>query len=212
MRHRNTAAVAAAALLVLTACGSAETAAPTVVTVTESAEAAPPPAEPTPEPSPTEAETAEPSAAPEPEAEPAADGVCGDASGMCTLGGTYEFVTDTGEPFGLSLAVSTPTEYSPSEFYFGGEDFENKVSFEVTITNTGETPFDPASFYSTLSSGGIEGEEVFDSDGGLDGSPTTPILPGASITFPIGYGLADPADITLQTSVDFEAAPVIWTP
>lgn len=206
---------ASAALFVLTACGASETAAPAVVTVTETVEAAAatvdPAPEPTPVPSPVESDV-ETSAPPESDEDVSSDGTCGDATGMCTLGGSYIFVTENGEPFGLSLSVSTPTEYNPSESSAGGDTFDAAVTFEVTIENTGETPYDPSLFYSTLASGGVEGEEIFDSANGLNGSPSTPILPGASITFPVGYGLSDPSDITLQTTIDFDAAPVLWTP
>jgi hypothetical protein len=54
--------------------------------------------------------------------------------------------------------------------------------------------------YLTASSAGTEADQVFDTQGGLDGGPMTAVLPGQSVTFPAGFGVNDPADLLVQVA------------
>lgn len=128
----------------------------------------------------------EPAPEPQPEPEPTAtDGVLafGDA-----------FVYDNGD----AVTVSAPAEFSPSEWSFGGEGFPRHLRFEITFTNGSDEPFDPSMFSVTASSAGIEADSVFDSEQGIEGAPTTSVLPGASVTFVYAFGVHDMDDLVLE--------------
>jgi hypothetical protein len=105
---------------------------------------------------------------------------------------------------GITLTITAPEAFEPSEYAFTGTDWPAYIRFDITLTNGTDAPFDPAGAYGTISSGGQEGEAVFDTDNGLNGTPTTPVLPGKSITWSEGYGVADPADLTFQVAPGFE--------
>lgn len=111
---------------------------------------------------------------------------------------------------GITLTITAPEAFTPSEYAFTGTDWPAYIRFDITLTNGTDVPFDPAGAYGTLSSGGQEGEAVFDTDNGLDGTPMTPVLPGKSITWSEGYGVADPADLTFQVAPGFEHEPALF--
>ena len=75
--------------------------------------------------------------------------------------------------------MSKPEAFSPDEYAAGGEDYDEHVKFTVTVDNkTGES-VDLSGFYMTMQSGRSEGEEVFDTDNNLEGSPSTTLLAGS---------------------------------
>lgn len=103
---------------------------------------------------------------------------------------------------GLSITVSAPTKFQPSEYAADDNKFKEYVKFEVRVVNkTGKT-WDPGLFTSTVQSSNQEGDEVFDSERGLEGSPETKLLNGREVTFTVGYGVADPSDIVMEVSPD----------
>ncbi|MDF2847576.1 MAG: hypothetical protein K0R97_1558, partial [Oerskovia sp.] len=65
---------------------------------------------------------------------------------------------------------------------------------------TAET-FDPTFAYVTVSSGGAEGSQVFDAANEISSTPSTSVLPGQSMTFPVVFGVTDPADLTMAVNV-----------
>lgn len=101
---------------------------------------------------------------------------------------------------GLEVSVSAPVPFTPSEWAAGGEDYPSHVLVDVTITNGTDAPFEPTLVYLTASSAGTEGDQVFDSDNGLEGGPMTSVLPGQSVTFTAGFGVTDPADVLVQVA------------
>jgi hypothetical protein len=139
---------------------------------------------------------APPSFAPEPEADPEPVGnlAFGDAA-------TYED--------GLSISVSAPAALTPSEWALTGAQPHN-VQFTVTVTNGTTANFDGYVFI-TATSGGAAAEEVYDSENGLGGSPSGVILPGQTITFPVGFNVADPASIVLSVTPGFDYDAAIFT-
>lgn len=112
---------------------------------------------------------------------------------------------------GLAVTVGEPTEFTPSEFAAAGEAtaylaFEFKV-----VNNTGEN-FDPALFFVTAQSGNAEAEQVFDTEQGFEGSPTTQLLDGREAVFTLGFGVDDPTDIVMEVNPDsFTYESVIFT-
>jgi putative VirB-like lipoprotein len=104
---------------------------------------------------------------------------------------------------GIVVTVSVAEAFEPSEWAVSAT-YDTYVRFDVTLTNGTDVPFDPSGVFSTLASGGREGEAIFDTESGLEGQPMTPVLPGGSVTWTEGYGVADPADLTLQVTPSFE--------
>ncbi|WP_029433112.1 hypothetical protein [Blastococcus sp. URHD0036] len=85
------------------------------------------------------------------------------------------------------------------------------LAFDVTVVNGTDANYEPAMFSTTMQSGNAEEQEVFDSEGGLEGSPSTPILPGRETAFTVGYGASNPADLVMQVRPGFEYESVIYT-
>lgn len=110
---------------------------------------------------------------------------------------------------GVSISVSAPAEFTPSQ-YAAGADQAHNVVFNITITNGSDTNLEPA-VYTRVSSGGVEANSVFDTDKGLVGGPTTVVLPGKTVTWKEGYSIADPADIVLQIAPSFDYDDSIFT-
>ena len=93
---------------------------------------------------------------------------------------------------GLKVEVSRPQTFSPSDSAVATKQWPAYVSFTVTLTNGTGKNYDPTLFSTSLQSGSAEGEQVFDSAQGIDGSPTTPLLPGRQARFTLAYGVPDP--------------------
>lgn len=109
----------------------------------------------------------------------------------------------------LSVTVSKPIAFKPSEWAAGGENAKHHVKFTITIVNkTGKT-FDPSLFTASLQSGNTEADEVFDE--GLEGAPMTKLLNGREAKFQIGFGVADPKDLVLEVSPSFEHDSALFT-
>lgn len=125
-------------------------------------------------------------------------------AGVLTFGSTANF------DGGLSVAVAAPVEYTPGEYAAGTGD-GTPMTFEVTLTNGTEEPFDPSLFYMTVSSGGAEASSIFDGD--LPDAPSTSILPGASATFLVAYDIVDPTAIVAEANpnvADFGLSAVLF--
>lgn len=124
---------------------------------------------------------------------------------------THEFGTTATYDDGLSVTVSKPSDYTPGEFSFGSEGFPHSVKFDVKLVNKTGKPFDPVLVYLSMQSGNTEAEQIFDSENGLDGPPTTTILDGRESTFPVAFGVKDPKDLVLEVNPgDFEKGSTIY--
>lgn len=93
----------------------------------------------------------------------------------------------------------------------GGDGYDHQVKFTVTIVNnTGDT-FEPSMFSATVQSGNREGDQIFDSANGLEGSPHTTLLDGREAQFVIGFGVDDPEDLVMEASPSWEHDSAIYT-
>lgn len=99
---------------------------------------------------------------------------------------------------GLEISVSDKGKFTPSAYASGGEGQNLHEKFRVTVTNGTDAVYDPSLLSVAVNSGGEDGDQVFDT--GLDGSPTGKVRPGKSISYDVGFGIADRGDITLTVS------------
>lgn len=113
---------------------------------------------------------------------------------------------------GLEVTVSEPADFTPSEYAFVEEGDNAFVKFDVIIVNGTESNYDASLTYATLQSADTESTEVFDTDGGIDGSPMTKVLPGRQTKYSIAFGVNDPKDLVMEFSTgDFERDSIIYT-
>jgi hypothetical protein len=82
---------------------------------------------------------------------------------------------------------------------------------EFTIVNGAKEAFDPSSFYVTVQSANVEGKQLFDSGGGMEGAPSTKILPGREAKFSLAFGVTEPKDLVVQVRPGFKYNDAIWT-
>ncbi len=124
-----------------------------------------------------------------------ADGAAGGTSSALVFGDAAVFED------GLEVGASAPVAFTPSDTSVGGEGATQFVRVDLTLTNGTAEAFDPTLTYVTLSSGGVEGPQVFDAASSIGSGPTTSLLAGQSVTFPVVFGVTDPADVTLEVHV-----------
>ncbi|MBM7503899.1 DUF2510 domain-containing protein [Agromyces aurantiacus] len=113
---------------------------------------------------------------------------------------------------GVTMTVSAPEPFTPSDLAAGADQAEDLV-FTLTITNGSTENVQPV-VLSTLSSGGTEATRIIDvgAEGGQVGiPPTTPILPGESITWQEAWSVADAGSLTMQTAPSFSYETVVFT-
>ncbi len=111
---------------------------------------------------------------------------------------------------GLSVSVSAGASFTPSE-YASSDKAPAYLMFVITITNNTGATFDPSMFYATAQSADAEADEVYDTDSGLKGSPSTKLLNGRTSTFNVGFGVKDPKDVVMEVQPGFEYESVIFT-
>jgi hypothetical protein len=182
-----TALLALALLLVLTACGG------TTAELEPAAETSKPSFPP-----PAAAQSPEPvvEQTSEPEPEPEYGGFGGAIDGY-----TWDD--------GISVYLSGLEEFTPSE-WAAFDESPAYVRFTITLINNSSEPFDPAMFTETVQSGNAEGSAVFDTDAGLEGAPMTSVLPGREVSWIVGYGVADPADLVVQLAPSWDHDDAIF--
>jgi hypothetical protein len=110
---------------------------------------------------------------------------------------------------GIQVEVSKLKEFTPSE-YAAFDESPAYVRMTLTVTNGSDAPFDASLVTLSAQSGGREFGEVYDSEAGLNGPPTTPVLPGRSVKFDAGFGVADPVDVVLQVTPSFDHDPALF--
>lgn len=123
--------------------------------------------------------------------------------GVEELGATYLWAD------GLAVTVSTPSDYQPSEYAAGTDGFSRFVVFDVTIVNNTGTVWEPALFRATVQSANQEASKVYDS-GNLPDEPTTKLLNGREATFTMAFGVADPADLVVEVTPDWDHQSVLF--
>jgi hypothetical protein len=145
----------------------------------------------------------------QPADDPVEDTTADDATGdpAAEVPATDEMTIGFDEVFlyedGLQITVGAPTPYAPDEYAAGLEGGPNYVVMNVTIVNGTTENFDPVLFYATASSAGTEATEIYDT-ALMDARPSTAVLPGASVSFPMAFAVADPAQLVV------EVEPTVW--
>lgn len=125
--------------------------------------------------------------------------------------GTQKFGDSYKYEDGLTVTVSKPAKFKPSDVSFVSKPQKDYRQFTITVVNKTGKPYDPSMFTASLQSGNEEMEEIFDSAKGFEGSPTTKVLNGRETKFKIGFGAADPADMVLELAPGFEYQSAIFT-
>ena len=113
---------------------------------------------------------------------------------------------------GVSMTVSGPEPFTPSDVAIGADQAENLV-FTLTITNDSSENVQPV-VLSRLESGDAEVTRIFDvaAEGGQVGiPPTTAIPPGDSITWREAWSVDDPDSLTMRTAPSFAYEDAIFT-
>lgn len=110
----------------------------------------------------------------------------------------------------LSISVSAPAAYIPSDTAAGMVDGQSYIFFEVVLTNNTGKTYEPMVF-NTASSGGVEASMISDVAQNVGFGPTTAVLDGQTIKWHEAYSVADAASITLQVSAGFEYDDAIFT-
>lgn len=113
---------------------------------------------------------------------------------------------------GLSVSVSEPSEFVPSE-YAAGNDQANQILMSFTVTNGTTEALDPI-FGVSVSSDGVEASQIYDVDnpaGEVNFSPSTAVLPGQTITWMLAFSVADPSKLTVDFSPGFDWDSAIFT-
>ena len=124
--------------------------------------------------------------------------------------GVYSFGDTVTFEDGSTLTVAAPVAFRPKRFAAGGESFPAHVKYRATFTNNTDEVFDPSMTTANVTSGGVEGDSVYQD--GLD-APENPVLPGKSVSWWMGYGVQEPADTQLTVTLGFlDYEDVIFTP
>jgi hypothetical protein len=111
---------------------------------------------------------------------------------------------------GLEVELSSPDAFTPSRTAAGRG--ERAVRITVTVRNGSTEPFEPILLTLSANHGGREAEQVFDSAKGINGSPSTSVLPGRSVTFDVVFAIGrEPADLQVDVTAGFLGEPAIFT-
>ena len=104
---------------------------------------------------------------------------------------------------GLSVSISRPVEFTPSEGVDGAKS--KSVKFVLTFSNSSSSPFDPSHVTMRVLSQGNEGVDLYDPANGLRGQwDTTPISAGRSRQYVAGFSVdgTEEVQVTILTSLD----------
>ena len=109
---------------------------------------------------------------------------------------------------GILITCGPPAAFVRSSYGVGGEGMPLFRRVRCTLTNTGSAAYDPTLVVGSMSAGGAEGSRVFQS--GLT-SLTSPILPGRSVSWTMGWGITAPDRIQVTISA-FSAEATFYNP
>jgi len=110
---------------------------------------------------------------------------------------------------GLTVKVGIPKPYKPSDSASAGKG--EHIAFDITVVNKTGANYDVSCDSLSMQSGNAEAEQIFDSENGLEGSPSTALLDGRESKFRVGFTVSDPTDLVLQySSCDFDAEPAFF--
>jgi hypothetical protein len=123
-----------------------------------------------------------------------------DPSPSPTVASVYKFGDVVKFADGSTLTVSRPVEFKRDQYAAGGEKQKVFVKVKLTFTNNTKGVFDPSLTTAAASAGGAEGEAVYQD--GLQ-SPTNKILPGKSVSWEQGFGVASTQDLQVEVAMGF---------
>lgn len=107
---------------------------------------------------------------------------------------------------GVSLSVSEPAPFVPSDSAYGVVAGQSMVMFTVVLTNNSKKVLEPTP-YTTVSSGGAEAEAIFDTEnpiGNVGSIPQTAILPGQTVQWIEAFTVLDANSLTLESSPSYD--------
>lgn len=111
---------------------------------------------------------------------------------------------------GISVSVSAPAPYTPSELAAGVVEGQQAVVFEIVITNNSTEGFDPTLALASASSAGVEASGIFDTSNQIGFPPSTTVTPGSTIKWQQAFSVADPNNITFELQVGFTHDPALF--
>jgi hypothetical protein len=112
---------------------------------------------------------------------------------------------------GLAIEVTTPQPYKPGR-YAAGHDGDRAVTFDVTVVNGSEEPYDAVMTMVNATHGGRQVSRIFDSANGGSENPAGTVLPGKSTTFTIALSLGEAVgELQLEVTPGFLGEPAIFT-
>lgn len=112
---------------------------------------------------------------------------------------------------GLTVSVAAPQPFTPSDSAAGWTPGQKASTFAITVTNGSQQNYDPRLLSTSVRSGQTEGSQIFDTARGLEGPPSTAVLPGQSVTFSVGFTVADPGSVVVQVTPGFQYNNAIFT-
>lgn len=186
-------AITATAALALSACGLTST--------TEgSSDAEPTSGTNRPSDTSTAESTQEAEAEPEEEEE-----LTGADPGVLTFGEAFTYSD------GLQVNISQPSQMTSSEWAVPSG--AQGLTFDVTIVNGTNKPYDPALDYFSAQIGNTEAEQIFDSEQGYDGTPSTKVLPDRESSFKVAFEGTDVDNLVMEYSPgDWDRGSLLFTP
>jgi hypothetical protein len=101
---------------------------------------------------------------------------------------------------GVIVTVGKPKEFEPSKWAVV-EKSKRYVKFTVTVVNKSDRPVDIGRTYISVQSRNKEEDQLFDSVSGLKGVPDTKVLKGRASEFNVGFGVADPKDVSMEVAL-----------
>ena len=101
---------------------------------------------------------------------------------------------------GMVVTVGVATPFTPSE-YITIPEGTTAVSFEVTVVNGTDEPYQPIGFTASILSAGKQATPLYDSANGIN-TPTVEVPAGKSITWTIAFFVADVSDLSMPVSLD----------
>jgi hypothetical protein len=119
---------------------------------------------------------------------------------------------------GVEVTISAAQPYTPTspdiDAIAGGPATDKDIIFKITLKNGSNANVDASIAQLSLTSGGTAAINVADIQGaaGIGMGPSTPILPGQSVSWNAAFRVSNPADLTGQfTLTDFDHQPAIFT-
>lgn len=210
--YRTTLALAAVAALSLTGCASQTASTAQATTATNAITSAEAVAATSSAPASTEAASPATSASP---SDPASSGEASSSEAPSdeTSSGVQKFGSTVKFPDGVSMTISKPTRFIPSDTATVSMQKKNAASylaFEVTLVNGSSKPYEPSMVFITGQSGDQEAERVFDSAKGVEGEPSTKLMPGRQAKWKVVFGLIKANDLVLEVRPGFDYESVMY--